>query len=142
VPADLDDLIFKYQQLPAVNRAKFDRAAFWMYQSFRQWTLSMSSSFAAVVSAVEALIGVPGPGATERFRVFLETYAPGESLIKRRSEMYNLRSDILHGSYLMRLDQDRDFKLDPPGWNEYDLNSELLGLAHLSLRNWLSNPPN
>ena len=117
----------------------------------------MSSSFASIVSAVEALTErgvihrvfcehcardqpheVPGP--TRRFRDFFETYAPGASLKRRRDEMYSLRSGILHGSDLMQLDQDRDFGWDPPGWNERELNDELSSLTHLALRNWLLNP--
>ena len=157
VPTNLDDLICRYQQLSDTNRSKFNRSTFWMYQSDRQWTTSMSSSFASVVSAIEALTERGSihrvyctqcarehshevPGATSRFRDFLETYAPGASLKRRRDEMYSLRSGILHGSDLMQLDQDRDFGWDPPGWNERELNEELRGLTRLALRNWLLTP--
>jgi hypothetical protein len=158
VPTYLDDLICRYQQLSDTNRSKFNRATFWMYQSVQQWATSMSSSFASVISAVEALTErgaihrvyckqcardqpheVPGP--TRRFRDFFETYAAGASLKRRRDEMYSLRSGILHGSDLMQLDQDRDFGHDPPGWNERELNEELRSLTRLAIRNWLLNSP-
>jgi hypothetical protein len=55
IPSDLDDSICCYIALPAPLREKFDRAAFWLDIAARQWSLSASASFAAVVSAIEAL---------------------------------------------------------------------------------------
>jgi hypothetical protein len=158
VPTDLDESLCHYGDLSAANWSKFDRAAFWMDIASRQWTTSVSSSFASLVSAIESLTnrgtthGVyceqchadrshEVPGATERFRSFFETYAPGAALRKSRTQMYELRSGILHGSYLMQIDQDLDFGFDPPGWNEDQLHRELWSITHLALRNWLKNPP-
>lgn len=157
VPGDLDRSICLYLQLSPKNRAKFDRAAFWMDMASRQWTISVSSSFASLVSAVESLTdrGTSHrlyceecrrhfehevPGATERFRSFFEKYAPGVAL-RNRSEMYSLRSEILHGSDLMQLDQDLAFGWDPPWWNERELHEQLWGLTRVGLRNWLKNSP-
>ena len=157
VPADLDQSICLYQQLERANRAKFDRAAFWMDMARRQWNISLSASFAALVSATESLTGrgrrhsfscpVCGqqyehevPGATERFRAFVESYAPGAALRSHRSAMYQLRSGILHGSKLMQLDQDFAFGWNPPWWNEHNLHMELWGLTLVALRNWLKDP--
>lgn len=141
VPSDLDESIWRYQQLPAVRREEFDRAAYWLDMSSRQWTISMSLSFGSLVSAVESLINQRGPGSTARFRNFLERYAPGASLEARRSEMYDLRSGIFHGSDLMTLDQDISFGWDPPWWNERELHEELWGLTRSVIRSWLRNPP-
>ncbi len=158
VPSDLDDAICRYLNLTPVNRAKFDRAAFWINNASRQWTIAVSSSFASLVSAIEAMVDRGNthnvycepcnrswphevPGAIERFRAFFETYAPGASERKRRTDMYALRSSILHGSDLMQLDQDRHFGWDPPGWNERELQTELWGLTMLAMRKWLKNPP-
>ncbi|MBI2025729.1 hypothetical protein HYT04_03010 [Candidatus Kaiserbacteria bacterium] len=124
----------------------------------RQWTISVSSSFASLVSAVESLTDrgtkhdvyceqcerkVPHdvPGATENFRAFFEKYAPDAVLRNGRSKMYRLRSGILHGSELMQLDQDLAFGWAPPWWNERDLHEELWGLTRVAIRNWLRNPP-
>src|SRR5438445_8436508 len=134
VPTDLDESICCYTALSAENRAKFDRAAFWMDMASCQWTISVSASFAALVSAIESLMergdthgfkcpicGTPCqhevPGATRRFKDFFDTYASGTALRKRRDDMYSLRSGILHGSELMQLDQDHAFGWDPPYWN-------------------------
>jgi len=141
VPSDLDESICRYQQLPAVRREEFDRAAYWLDMASRQWTISMSSSFGALVSAVESLINQRGPGSTGRFRDFLERHAPGASLEARRNEMYDLRSGIFHGSELMTIDQDISFGWDPPWWKERELHEELWGLTRTVIRNWLRNPP-
>ena len=157
VPADLDESLCLDFDLSETSRAKFDRAAFWMDMASRLWPISVSSSFASLVSAVEALTdrgtthrvycekcraeaSHEVPGATQRFRSFFETYAPGEEQRKRRSQMYNLRSGILHGSSLLQMDQDLAFGWDPPGWNERELHSELWSITHIALRNWLKNP--
>ncbi len=157
VPADLDDLICCYLELPPRNRAKFDRAAFWMDMASRLWNISMSASFAALVSSVESLTErgkthyfscpVCGgdwqhevPGAMERFRAFFDVHAPEGALRKRRTMMYSLRSGILHGSTLMQLDEDLAFGWDPPGWNERELHKDLWGLTRVALRDWLRSP--
>lgn len=154
VPADLDDLICCYLQLPSKARVRFDRAAFWLDVASRQWEISMSASFASLVSAAESMIEQGAshrvfceacgrdqqhdvPGATEQFRSFFETYAPGATAAIRRSKMYGLRSGILHGSQLMQLDQDIAFGWDPPGWDERELHEDLGGLTRIALRNWL-----
>ena len=158
LPADLDESLCLYLDLTEKNRAKFDRAAFWMDKASRLWPISVSSSFASLVSAVEALTdrgtkhwvycekcgtdtSHEVPGATERFRLFFETFAPGDTQRKRRSQMYNLRSDIVHGSDLMRMDQELAFGWDPPGWRERELHDELWSITRLALRNWLKNAP-
>lgn len=154
VPQDLDAMIAQYQRLPTQQRESFDRAAYWMNMASRQWNTSMSLSFTALVSAIEALtcrgvshsvhcpdcdrtITHEAPGATERFRAFLEQYA-GVVLDKaRRSEIYALRSGILHGSSLITIDYDLAHGWDPPWWNQRELHKDLWRVANTALRNWL-----
>jgi hypothetical protein len=57
VPSDLDESLYRYQHLPVNLKGKLDRAAYWMSMARRQWSDSMSASFAAVVIAAEALAG-------------------------------------------------------------------------------------
>jgi hypothetical protein len=140
VPTDLDDSICCYMQLSKANREKFVRAGFWMDMASRQWTVSLSASFASLAIAVESLAERSSLGAAARFRNFIERYAPGASLENRRREMYALRSDILHGSGLMEMDQDADFGWAPPEQKEKDLLGELWGLTRIAIRNWLKNP--
>jgi hypothetical protein len=140
VPADLDESICCYMRFSKANRDKFGRAGFWMDMAYRQWTVSFSASFASLVIAIESL-GERSQRPTARFRNFIERYAPGASLENRRNEMYALRSDILHGSGLMEMDQDADFGWAPPEQKEKDLMNELWGLTRIAMRNWLKNPP-
>jgi hypothetical protein len=158
IPADLDESIYRYTQLSPKNRSKLDLATFWMDVASRQWTTSVSSSFASLVTGIESLTeegtahhvycdkckrewphDVPGAG--QRFRDFFEKYAPGAALSERRNEIYRLRSGVLHGSKLMQLDEDRDFGWDPPGWNERELHRELWSVTKAALRKWLWSPP-
>jgi len=156
VPTDLDDCLCRYRDVAKEDRDKFDRATFWMNIASRQWTISVSASFTSLVSAVESLTergtmhwvycqecgkqqSHESPGATERFRSFFETYAPDAALRERRSQMYALRSGIVHGGDLMQIDQDLAFGWDPPGWNQRELNEELWSITQIAVRNWLKN---
>lgn len=156
VPSDLDEQIVNYQRLSRDSCEKFDRASFWFSMASRQWGVSVSLSFACLVSCVEALTergarhstscGTCGgefthevPGATARFRAFFDEFSPGLSLKKRRNKMYSMRSGILHGGDLMQIDQDLAFGWDPPNWNERDLHNELWSLTRIALRSWLMN---
>lgn len=154
VPADLDQSIWTYLQLPDDLRFKFDLGAYWMDMASKQWNDSFSASFSSLVSAVEAFTergaihtvycsscssnsSHESPGATERFRDFFEKFAPGEVARARRSEMYKLRSKISHGGDLMQIDRARSFGWDPPGWNEDQLHRELWSVTRFAIRNWL-----
>jgi hypothetical protein len=154
LPADLDTQIMYYMKLPPVLQERFDRAAYWMSMASRQWEVSMSLSFTALVSAVEALtergvqhklhcadcdkvVSHETPGATERFRTFLSRYAAGTLERGRQSEIYDLRSGILHGSSLITLDFDLAHGWDPPWLNERQLHSDLWRVTSTALRNWL-----
>jgi hypothetical protein len=140
VPADLDGSICLYQGLAPAWRAAFDRAAYWLDVAARQWSFSVSASFAAIVSAVEAL-GNRADRPTRRFHDFFERYASGASLAARRQRMYDLRSGILHGSELMAIDQELDLGWDPPGWDQRELHGELWTVTRTAVRNWLRDPP-
>jgi hypothetical protein len=158
VPDDLDESICRYQSLSPTLRAKFDRATYWLSMASRQWDDSMSASYASLVSSAEALT-VKGtkhsvycdeceekrshdvPGATQNFRDLFEKYAPGTGLKENRSKMYRTRSDILHGSDLMQIDQDRAVAADPPWSNELEMHTELWTLMRITARNWLMDPP-
>jgi hypothetical protein len=142
VPSDLDDSIYRYQHLPPDLQSKFDRAAYWMSMASRQWTDSMSASFASVVIAAEALAGDGSKSkVVKKFHDFFEEYAPDPGLKRRRDDMYDMRSKIIHGSRLMHLDQDIAFGWDPPRLNEQELNWELWGLTQTAARNWIKNQP-
>ncbi len=141
VPSDLDESLWLYQQLPRDRQEEFDRAAYWFDLASRHQTSSLSASFAALVSTIEALVNEKD-NRTEQFKRFLGKYAPGASLESPRGEMYQLRSDILHGSELMEIDQDEYLAgWDPPQFRDGHLYGELWGLTRTAMRNWLKKPP-
>jgi hypothetical protein len=139
VPADLDDAICCYLSLwrGRMTREKLRIATFWMDMAARQWTISQSASFASLAIAVEAL-GERTSKPTDRFRDFIERYAPGSKL-ETRTNMYALRSDILHGSGLMERDKDAAFGWAPPERVEGDLLDELWSLTRTAMRNWIKS---
>jgi hypothetical protein len=141
VPSDLDDSICTYLELRKNEalRKKFAIAAFWMDMASSQWTLSFSASFASLAIACEAL-GERNLRPTARFKKFIETYAPGASLAEQRTAMYGLRSEIMHGSGLIEMDQGTDFGWAPPEQEQKDLLVELWGLARIAIRNWIKDP--
>lgn len=141
VPADLDNSICTYLELRKNEalRKKFEIAAFWMDMASRQWTLSFSASFASLAIACEAL-GERTLRPTARFTNFIERYAPGGSLAAQRTAMYGLRSDIMHGSGLIEMDQGTDIGWAPPEQGQKDLLEVLWGLARVAIRNWINDP--
>ena len=157
VPSDLDSSLCAYMRLPPDRWEVFHRAMWWMSAASRFGYRYMSASFIALVSAIESLTeqGIShrvfcpecneltqhhSPGVTESFRRFLETYAPAASLRRRRTEIYELRSNLVHGGTLMELDEGRGGGWDPPWERERRLHDELSGLTRLALRNWLNTP--
>ncbi len=154
VPADLDESICQYRSLAPEQRERFDRALYWLDIAMQQWSLSMSASFASLVSAVEALTvrGVTHtahceqcgrdrahdePGPTGLFKDFFEEYAPGTSRRKDRDLMYQLRSKISHGAGLMAFDEGRAFGWDPPFHRQGELHDQLWALTLTAVRNYL-----
>ena len=155
VPSDLDDSICRYQALRPECRERFNRALFWLDIASRHWVSSMSSSYAALVSAVEALTERGrehrvycdeckaerthhAPGPTALFKDFFETYAPGSSRRGQRDAMYSLRSSISHGSGLIAFDEDRAVGWDPPWSRQLDLHQDLWTITRTAVRNFLA----
>ena len=159
VSTSLDEMVMQFRNLKYKRRRRFRLALYWWDMASRCGNISAYSlSFAALVSSVEALAGrgethhfkCPEcggscqhevPGATERFKTFLEKFASGDESRQQRSKMYALRSTILHGSDLMELDHGTAFGWDPPTDNEISLHRELSALVRDALRNWLATSP-
>jgi hypothetical protein len=139
VPADLDESICRYLfSLPPDDKKKFDRATFWLDVSRRQWTISASATFAAHTFAIEALIAVRGNGAVQRFKKFTETYAPGVGQASLNS-IYDLRSDVVHGSELIELDNALAFGWDPLPLKQGNLLDDLSMITRVAMRKWLKS---
>jgi hypothetical protein len=155
VPSILDETLAGYLGLPEPLRARFDRSLFWLDMSQRQWNVSMSASFAALVTAIEVLldrgethtvecaqcgrkVDHDHPSIGANLKAFFDAYAPGDDRRSSASMVYASRSSISHGNDLMQLDQDLVRGWDPPWWNQRQLHDDLSGLTTLALRNWLA----
>jgi hypothetical protein len=157
VPSNLDQSICLYEALSRSDREKFDRALFWFSSSSRMRDVSISASFAALVSAIESMnsrsephkIICPVcrkkgqheyPGSTKLFKNFLKTYAPGASASKDRDLMYELRSHVVHGEHLVELDREIPILgWTPLGYKERERYGDLWRLTRAALRNWLTS---
>lgn len=158
VPADLEESLDRYDRLSHEDRMRFDRAAYWLAVSTGNWELSQSISFTSLVTAVETLLSrgnvhqficpqcggtttheIPGP--TKQFRDFLETYAVDTVTARTRHALYDLRSQIVHGSDLMQLDVETSlFGSDARESEQLDLHRTLSAAVRTALRNWLHDP--
>jgi len=157
VPTDLDESLCAYTRLRNEPLRRLNRALYWLQLASRFGYRHMSASFVAMVSAIEALAAEPQsgheaqcnvcgetffhrvPGPTDAFRRFLATYAPGPQLNRRRNEMYDLRSGLVHGNTLMELDDDRHSVWDPAQMQQTELWAELFEITQTAMRNWLND---
>ena len=156
VPDNLDELLCKYQNLSVGDQEKFDRAAYWFDLAARQWEMSASASYVSLVSAIEAFVGrgeihtlhCPEcdkkidhevPGVIQRFKCFLERYAPDSGQNKQRNEMYGLRSKIAHGSGILLLDNEHYSGWDSVSESELQLQRDLWSVTKIALLNWLKS---
>ena len=157
IPSDLDDAICTYEALTDSKREKLDRSLFWFSTLKDIRNVSVSASFAAMVSATEAMTSrsVPHailcpdchrptehevPGSTKLFKNFLATYAPGASASRDRDLMYNLRSEVVHGEHLVELDREIPIMgWTPSGFKEVERYGGLWNLTRTALQNWLTN---
>lgn len=118
--------------------------------------MSASASYVLLVSAIEAFVGrgeihkvncpkceknftLEVPGAIQRFKDFLEKYAPGSGLNEQRNEMYGLRSKIAHGSGTLLLDSEHYSGWDPVSETELQLQRDLWSFTKIALLNWLKS---
>lgn len=155
VPSNLDDSFAHYSGLSTADAQMFDRAAYWVALSDVIWDLSKSSSFTALVTAIECFLsrgsmhrttcGVCGerfdhetPGPTRQFKEFIEKYGAGDVSNKTRSDLYKLRSGIVHGARLMQFDTPGSWMAsDAIQHSQFNLHHSLTRAVTTVMRNWL-----
>jgi hypothetical protein len=124
-PSSLGRLVDNFYLAPREDKERFLTFAFWLRFSDTAWAHAMSPSYAALVSAIEALMPpqaagesckecgrLVGPGPTQRFIDFIEHWASGIDARYRR-RLYALRSAILHGGKLFQMDRERWSGMSP-----------------------------
>jgi hypothetical protein len=127
-------------------REQFLRACIWLDRSLAVWHESMSLSYIALTNAIETLAGrgsavtcrycgARSPGVTEAFRDFLGEYA-GQTDEGRRNQLYDLRSQIVHGDLLMVRDIPGEAGFHPTDLKHRDSWYELRSVARIAVLNW------
>lgn len=148
IPDNLDASLDRVFALTADAGEKFLRACYWLHAAHAIHRGSMSSSFIALVSSIEALLprastpncemcGKPkGPGPTAQFKAFVEHHLPGAVPDALKSKFYSIRSELAHGDGLLIADH--------IGWgashetaNEGMQFGAMLTIARLAIYNWL-----
>ena len=152
LPDSLEASLDSYFGLPADEQDKALRWCHWLNHARQVAALSPSASIIAAVQSVEALLPpvmapkqcetcarTIGPSIRERFRQFLEMYAPGETHARYRDLLYRSRSRLAHGGALLtgelRHLAFRDFV--PKTWGEREDGERALIIARLAGANWL-----
>ncbi len=148
MPTTLNSDLETFETLDVEEKSAFKRAIYWYDLGLRNRKESAIST-PAHSTAVECLLpktkrlrcntcnSEVGPGPTRLFKLFLERYGTvPESLHKNRTELYNVRSALVHGGFAASVDT---------GWQSAarDLNdhSMLLELVtRRSLIHWLRDP--
>lgn len=144
---------------------KFFMACSWYYQTEAIWGESNSSSFLALVNAIECLTEKPekcpecGQTITEgiercnscsqpkyrvtkKFKKFLEKYVPflEKRFSKEKKLLYEVRSKLSHGLNLLIRDLEPwYFMMNIQAEEQYDLQRNLNFITRTAIYNWLWN---
>ena len=135
VPALLPSLLDGCAAATPADKEQFLRACYWLSRSRPAARLSMSLAYISVINSIEVLVPDAArdpcpecgrdraPGPTGRFRQLVERYAHG---VEGVTQLYSLRSKLVHGGALLDLDV-------PAAWGSLDPDeieqSDQYGLA-------------
>lgn len=146
-PAVLTQLFDNYYALDEETAARYRRACYWFNLGRFFYGYSGSTSFFALVAAIESLLkseaphtcpacdAAHHPSISRAFRNFLEQYVPDRP---DRERFYDLRSQIAHGSALLQFDIQEEFGGFYPGdLDQREQMDELYRVCRIALINWL-----
>lgn len=165
VPDNLEnslDLVFR---LDEEDYRKFFMACSWYYQAITMWHESDSSSFVALVNAIECLTDKPEQcpecnqsaiegievchlcdqpryRVTKKFKEFLKKYVPflDEQFPKAKGRFYEVRSQLSHGLELFARDLESwHFIMKRKAEEEDNLQRDLRFITKIALYNWVWN---
>src|SRR5215831_7186076 len=85
------------------NREKFNRAGFWMDMASRQWTVSLSASFASLAIAIESLAESGRERRADTYILFANSSNPRKRFSRQnkprfRKQKLGICTACLHGS--------------------------------------------
>ncbi|MFE4029317.1 hypothetical protein ACFX4N_24505 [Priestia sp. YIM B13551] len=152
LPEMFNSMFNRFYLLDSKLQERFLRAAYWFKHAGEVTNISRSASFLAFISAIETMASDKSKlteckecknkaGATQQVRKFLEDNLQGEpqKIIKK---MYNLRSNLTHGSMILQEDSGTFMPMTPSSNEEfYDYNLTKK-LTRTSLINWLGDQKN
>lgn len=119
LPDSLSDTIISIMELSYPQRARFIRACQWIYAANALWQHHVSSTYIALVSAIESIANLQPnshtctecgsshqwPGPTRLFQEFLEDNLSTElHLSGGKQELFRVRSKLSHGQSLLYYD--------------------------------------
>ena len=117
LPDDLSRCLAILRTMSSDHRDKFLRSAYWVGHAAQVFDLSISATYLAIMSAIEALLPPEDKsrecptcrrpwrqGAKSPFHEFLETYAGSDQYKVGRENLYRVRSAVSHGGRLLAID--------------------------------------
>lgn len=122
LPNNIEDSLSILYNLEEEKRKLFLRSSYWTQVAHRIFSISWSASYASLITAIEVFLPNPDAhckicnkpvssdhcpecnqplsGPTKYFRDFVEKYSPGINK-SDRNKLYEVRSSISHGGYLL-----------------------------------------
>jgi hypothetical protein len=163
VPQNIEAFLEKALSLDDKKWKKLYRASTWYAQAYDIWGKARSSSYVALVSALESLedspkmcagdpshplstgdvckiCGEPRFDITLHFKKFMEKYVPElKDLPEERDIIYRTRSSLSHGSALLSADDSPGAKwlMNKRGRNEDERHRQLFEIVRLAILRWL-----
>ena len=151
IPNNLESLLDTYYGLAPELQAAYRRACYWFNLGRFLFPYSASTSFVALVVAIESLLEKEGPhvcvvcrkdhhpSITANFREFLNEYVPAGP---EREQFYATRSSIAHGSALLSVDIRDEWGVEgfrPAALQERQEQDALWQVTQVGLVNWLAS---
>lgn len=161
LPKNIAESLEKIEALSKKERMKFDLACCWFYHSRELWHDSQSSSFVALVTALESLFdkvdkcpackspivenlekcdvcNQPMFRITKTLKEFLSTYVPFIEKMQREKKMiYKIRSDLAHGSSMFSRDIEPGLSMSPIQQDQSQIHRNVYFIVLTAIYNWL-----
>lgn len=161
IPDNIERSLDRIFSLTSQDYDRFFRACTWYEKGQLIWEESSSSSFVAMVSAIEALIGEktrcktcgqdvpesllickeckqPRYQSAKNFKEFIAKYVSDlDSMPKEAALLYTMRSSLAHGAKLLQQDLRPWNFMNPAHQNESQIQGNLFHITGIAIYNWL-----
>jgi len=151
VPTTLTASLDKFYALPISDQQRFIRACYCFNHARVTFSYSQSASFMALINAIETLIpqtkgephckecGRPIHSVVSRFKDFMEKYTNdlSEEAKAERQRLYDIRSSLSHGDYLLHADIEVVWGMEPSSEQERQAHERAWRWTRIAMVNWL-----